>query len=120
MQVIRDMTTRSMDTMEIDVGPGYDLIPTRCFLIQSVYDFLPINPICTHCTPIALGEGCCHWLHDQVLRVTADVISTGIAHSRQQQPTRHPTNHHLCQGWAKASAAYRSAPDNSMELAAEG
>ncbi|KAI4872262.1 hypothetical protein NFI96_007403 [Prochilodus magdalenae] len=70
------------------------------FMVQSVYDVLPSPsnlfcwglaetpacPLCQRrgslehilsCCPKALGEGCYRWRHDQVLRVIADVISTG-------------------------------------------
>ena len=82
------------------------------FMVQSVYDVLPSPsnlfcwglaetpacPLCQRrgslehilsCCPKALGEGRYHWRHDQVLRVIADVISTGISFSRQQQPAKH-------------------------------
>ncbi|XP_049897834.1 uncharacterized protein LOC126388657 [Epinephelus moara] len=81
------------------------------FLIQSVYDVLPSpsnllrwglaeNPLCPlcqsagslehilSCCPRALGDGRYRWRHDQVLRVIAEVISTGISTSKHQQPTR--------------------------------
>ncbi|KAI4871604.1 hypothetical protein NFI96_026152, partial [Prochilodus magdalenae] len=82
------------------------------FMVQSVYDVLPSPsnlfcwclaetpacPLCQRrgslehilsCRPKALGEGRYRWRHDQVLRVIADVISTGISFSRQQQPAKH-------------------------------
>ncbi len=82
------------------------------FLIQSVCDVLssPNNlfswglkdtPACLlcqkrgslehilNCYPKALGEGCYRWRHDQVLRVIAGTISTGISLSKQQQPAQH-------------------------------
>ena len=40
------------------------------------------------CCPRALGDGRYRWHHDQVLRVIAEVISTGIACSRHKQPAR--------------------------------
>ena len=79
------------------------------FLIQSVYDVLPCptnlvswglteSPACPLCLkrgslehregkllPESPGER----RHDQVLRVIAEAISTGISSSRQQQPVRH-------------------------------
>ncbi|XP_075343502.1 uncharacterized protein LOC142401936 [Odontesthes bonariensis] len=81
------------------------------FLIQSVYDVLPSpsnlhrwglaeNPLCPlcqkagtmehilSCCPRALGEGRYRWRHDQVLRVIAEAISTGISTSKHLQPTR--------------------------------
>ncbi|XP_063050108.1 uncharacterized protein LOC134444859 [Engraulis encrasicolus] len=81
------------------------------FLIQSVYDVLPSpsnlhrwglaeNPLCPlcqkagtlehilSCCPRALGEGRYRWRHDQVLRVIAEAISTGISTSKHQQPAR--------------------------------
>lgn len=81
------------------------------FLIQSVYDVLPSpsnlfrwglaeNPLCPlcqragslehilSCCPRALGDGRYRWRHDQVLRVIAEAISTGISTSKDQQPTR--------------------------------
>ncbi len=82
------------------------------FLIQSVYDVVssPTNlfswglkdtPACLlcqkrgslehilSCCPKALGEGRYRWCHDQVLRVIAGTISTGISLSKQQQPAQH-------------------------------
>ncbi|XP_077372334.1 uncharacterized protein LOC144033646 [Festucalex cinctus] len=81
------------------------------FLIQSVYDVLPSpsnlhhwglaeNPLCPlcqrvgslehilSCCPRALGEGRYRWRHDQVLRVIAETISSGISTSKHQQPAR--------------------------------
>ncbi|KAK0145691.1 hypothetical protein N1851_015413 [Merluccius polli] len=82
------------------------------FLIQSVYDVLPSPsnlfcwglaespacPLCQRrgslehilsCCPKALGEGRYRWRHDQVLKVIAETISSGITLSKQQQPARH-------------------------------
>ncbi|XP_061589349.1 uncharacterized protein LOC133454644 [Cololabis saira] len=81
------------------------------FLIQSVYDVLPSpsnlfrwglaeNPLCPlcqrtgslehvlSCCPKALGDGRYRWRHDQVLRVIAEAICTGISTSKGQQPSR--------------------------------
>lgn len=57
----------------------------------------PLCPLCQRggslehilsCCPKALGDGCYLWHHDQVLRTIAEIISTGIACSRHQQPAR--------------------------------
>lgn len=81
------------------------------FLIQSVYDVLPSPanlycwgmvetpacPLCQRrgslkhilsCCPKALGEGRYRWHHDQVLKVTADTICTGISKAKQHRPEK--------------------------------
>ncbi|KAI2660206.1 Sterol 3-beta-glucosyltransferase [Labeo rohita] len=40
------------------------------------------------CCPKALGEGRYRWRHNQVLRVIAETISTGISLSKHQQPAQ--------------------------------
>ncbi|XP_031136520.1 uncharacterized protein LOC116036966, partial [Sander lucioperca] len=81
------------------------------FLIQSVYDTLPIpsnlfcwgkaeTPACTLCRgrgtlehilsscPKALGDGRYRWRHDQVLKAIAESITTAIDQSKGLQPPR--------------------------------
>jgi len=41
------------------------------------------------CCPKALGGGRYLWHHDQVLKVTAEAISTGIINSNQQETTKY-------------------------------
>ncbi|XDV14344.1 hypothetical protein PO909_014615 [Leuciscus waleckii] len=68
--------------------------------IENIQKGLADTPLCPLCQrggslehilsscPKALGDGRYRWRHDQVLRVIAEVISTGITCSKHQQPAR--------------------------------
>ncbi|KAI4893046.1 hypothetical protein NFI96_026080, partial [Prochilodus magdalenae] len=113
------------------------------FMVQSVYDVLPSPsnlfcwglaetpacPLCQRrgslehilsCCPKALAEGCYRWRHDQVLRVIADVIGTGISFSRQQQPAKHSiTFVKAGEKGERCPSQAGGSPGNSKRLAAE-
>ena len=76
----------------------YDVLPSPSNLFCWGLAETPACPLCQRrallehiisCCSKALGEGRYRWGHDQVLKVIADTICSGISLSKQQQPARH-------------------------------